>query len=69
MFVFLSGFSLQVMCCCCNKLCLMLWSRLLWKLTGPPLCLIHLGEYYTHIHTHTHTYNMDLNIIKSYIFN
>lgn len=36
--------SNQVMKCCCSKLFLMPWSRLLWKPTGPLSCSTHQGE-------------------------
>lgn len=37
-------FSQKVMRCCCSKLFSMLWSQLLWKLTGPRSCSTHRGE-------------------------
>lgn len=42
--MFPSAFSEQVICSCCNKRCLMLWSQLPWKLTGTPLCSTYPGE-------------------------
>lgn len=59
------GLSLQVMCCCCNKLCLTLWSQLLWKPTGPLSCSTHLGEYW-HTCTATFIFNKKMGFLHDY---